>query len=213
MWGLLCKDFFSIKKTAGFLLLLGTAYIVLDALPSGGTSSFMGLFLFFFLSMIPITVLTMEEKSHWSEYAAMMPYSRKMLVVEKYVLALASAGVSLVLYVVVFSLAIAFGVNAMSMAGVWTSACVGVCIGLVVPALNLPLVIAFGVAKGRLILFGSIALVIMGLGMVLETVGSSQISSLAQAIGSFGLVSVLGASVLVFVASMGISVLIDERKE
>ena len=143
----------------------------------------------------------------------MMPYSRKMLVVEKYVLALASAGVSLVLYVVVFSLAIAFGVNAMSMAGVWTSACVGVCIGLVVPALNLPLVIAFGVAKGRLILFGSIALVIMGLGMVLEAVGSSQISSLAQAIGSFGLVSVLGASVLVFVASMGISVLIDERKE
>ena len=114
---------------------------------------------------------------------------------------------------VVFSLAIAFGVNAMSMAGVWTSACVGVCIGLVVPALNLPLVIAFGVAKGRLILFGSIALVIMGLGMVLEAVGSSQISGLAQAIGSFGLVSVLGASVLIFVASMGISVLIDERKE
>ena len=140
MKGLITKDTSVLIKKSKFLFLL---IFLFGAMPS---SSFLGLAVMY-PAMLPITALAYDEQSKWDTLAAMMPYSVFELTFSKYVLCyiitLTTAAVTFVTHnAVAFFVPYAEPVTALEIV-IYISA------SWVISALNIPLVLRFGVEKGR----------------------------------------------------------------
>ena len=79
MKALVQKDFYVIWKQMRILVLV-------LALLSMVNSAFNTVFLVVWCSMLPYTAMAYDERSHWNQLAAMMPYSKRDIVLSKYVL-------------------------------------------------------------------------------------------------------------------------------
>lgn len=140
MKGLIIKDSSVLIKKSKFLFLM---IFLFGAAP---VDSFLGLAVMY-PAMLPITALAYDEQSKWDNLAAMMPYSVFELAFSKYVLCyiitLSSAAVTFTVHnAVAFFVTYAEPVTALELA-------VYLSFSLVISALNIPLVLRFGVEKGR----------------------------------------------------------------
>ena len=79
MSALIRKDFYVLWKQMRFFLLLVIVFSVIG-------SEFYTIFAVVWASMLPYTALAYDERSHWDQLAAMMPYSTRNMVLSKYVL-------------------------------------------------------------------------------------------------------------------------------
>ena len=79
MKALIQKDFYVIWKQMRI-------FVVIILLLSIMNSAFNIVFLVVWCSMLPYTAMAYDERSHWNQLAAMMPYSRRDVVLSKYVL-------------------------------------------------------------------------------------------------------------------------------
>ncbi len=147
MKALIQKDFYVIWKQMRI-------FVVIILLLSIMNSAFNIVFLVVWCSMLPYTAMAYDERSHWNQLAAMMPYSKRDIVLSKYVLGwlcmAAATLISAVLQVAAFKFtheAPTLSALAMSFLG-----------GLIALDLTLPTVFRFGVERGRwgfmIIVFG-----------------------------------------------------------
>lgn len=143
MSALILKDFYVLwRQMRLFLLLL----LVFSAIPG----SFNSTFVVVYAAMLPYTAMAYDERSKWNQLAAMLPYSRRDIVLGKYVfgwiVSAAAAVASLILQLIV-SVFFHFGhvVPMGSVLAFFASLCI--------LAVTLPLMFRFGVEKGRLVMF------------------------------------------------------------
>ena len=157
MSALILKDYFVIFRQMRIFLLL---VLVFSCIPG----AFYSTFAVVYASMLPYTALAYDERSHWDQMAAMMPYSGRDLVLGKYVFGwlstAAAAAASFVLQTVLA--AVWPGAEGPSVPVILLSVCVAVCI----LDITLPMMFRFGVEKGRLAMFLIIFLVCAGAGAI-----------------------------------------------
>lgn len=157
MSALILKDFYVMWKQTKVLLII---ILVFSCIPG----AFYSTFAVVYASMLPYTALAYDERSHWDQMAAMMPYSDRDLVLSKYVFGwlstAAAAAASFVLQTVL--VAVWPGAEGPSVPVILLSVCVAVCI----LDITLPMMFRFGVEKARLAMFLIIFLVCASAGAI-----------------------------------------------
>ena len=158
MTALILKDFYVIWKQM-------RTFIVVILLLAMMNSAYYMVFLVVWCSMLPYTAMAYDDRSHWSQMAAMMPYSKKDIVLSKYVLGWLCMGamglISLVMQAVV---------GGFSGGGAGRSlVLVSLCLGAVTLAVTLPAILRFGVERGRMLFMLVIFGVAIGAGILLDT--------------------------------------------
>lgn len=122
-------------------------FVFLLAVMSVTGGAFNSVFIVVWCSMLPYTAIAYDERSHWNQLAAMMPYSRRDLVLSKYVLgwlcmAVCAAG----------SMALQAAATLIGRGGPDVSMMLGSLLtGVICLDLTLPMIFRFGVERGRMI--------------------------------------------------------------
>lgn len=163
MSALILKDYYVIFRQMRIFLLL---ILVFSCIPG----MFYSTFAVVWASMLPYTALAYDERSHWDQLAAMMPYSDRDLVLSKYVFGwLVVAAAAAATFLLQSGLALVWsGAERPSPAVILLSVCVAACI----LDITLPMMFRFGVEKGRLVMFLIIFLVCASAGAV-SVIGQS----------------------------------------
>lgn len=150
MKGLLIKDFYQMCRHCRAFLLIVVLFAALSALED--TSLFIALYPALFSGMIPVSLLSYDERSGWSEYSGTLPYTKAQLVSGKYILGLAIelavVAISALTQWIRFS---RYG----ALEGLDVSAVMGmlVLMGFFSSGVSLPLMYKWGVEKGRIIYY------------------------------------------------------------
>ena len=157
MSALILKDYYVIFRQMRIFLLL---VLVFSCIPG----AFYSTFAVVYASMLPYTALAYDERSHWDQMAAMMPYSDRDLVLSKYVFGwLFTAAAAAATFVLQTVLAAVWpGAEGPSVPVILLSVCVAVCI----LDITLPMMFRFGVEKARLAMFLIIFLVCASAGAI-----------------------------------------------
>ena len=149
---LLLKDFLTLSRYLRMALL----FVVIFACIPGGS---MAAYALVFAAMIPITALAYDEQSKWPRLAAMMPYTTRQLVASKYVLGYIMLGGAILLSVVstvVTTLVRGDVLDPASLSMLFILACAA----SLILAVIMPLILRFGVEKGRLVMLVGVAAIV-----------------------------------------------------
>lgn len=194
MKGLLIKDFYTLAKQMRFFLLF---IIVFACLPG---FSFMT-FAIVYVTMLPMTSIAYDERAKWDKLAAMMPYSPMDSVLSKYVL-----GLLLVLataIIVCFAQAIVGVFTHVKLSGMFFAQLgLVVCFALIIESIELPVLIKFGVEKGRMLMIIFMVVAAVGGAALVENV-------VAFAFDKLNLAIIMPIAVLAAVVINSISVFIS----
>ena len=148
MRALILKDTYVIWRQMKYFLVF---VLLFSCVPN----SFNNAFAVVYTAMLPYTALAYDERSKWDQLAAMMPYSTRDLVLEKYVFGWLCIGSAAVLSGLIGGVLAVILHRSFSGAFLLLSVCTALC----VLDLTLPLMFRFGVEKGRLAMFLIIFLV------------------------------------------------------
>ena len=129
----------------------------------GNMGSFMAVYAMIMCSMMGMSLVQLDEASHWNLYAQALPATRKDQVSSKYAVTLLCFGVVLALFAVIFVILALLGRMTWAMAGVQTA--VLAVLGLLAPAFSMPAMFRWGSNKGRVIFLAVIIAVSCGAGV------------------------------------------------
>lgn len=209
MKGLLLKEFYMINKYCRMYLALVCIFAVVFVM-SG--NEFMMFYPVALTGIIPMSLVSYDERSKWCVYADTFPYTRKQIVSAKYLITL------FYLLGTVVILAAAGAVRGclssdggMDIKGYIFSVSMVPVAGLFVPSIMLPPVFKLGAEKGRVVYYVEILAiaVIFGIFMEFQT-------ELAQWLAHFGSLVVPAAfagMMMLFGISWMLSVKFYERRE
>lgn len=149
MKGLLIKDFLVIAKQLKLFLLI----IPIMALSAGSSLVSIAILLG---AVLPMTAIAYDEQANWDELAAMMPYSKKDLVLSKYLLGyLCMAGAAALFILAQCVLAV---VKPGTVGSSLLMLQFAISSGLLLIAVNTPILFKFGAEKGRFVFIAFLAL-------------------------------------------------------
>lgn len=208
MKGILIKDAFMLLKDGKYLGIVALVYCILA--PYAHNDVLLLLAMLFF-GMMPITIMGLDERAKWDSYAAMLPYSRKEMVLSKYLLALMGIAVSALLYVAASLILRGLGIKGKSVMEMLQYVYQNLLIGIAYICLILPVVFKFGVEKGRLtyILLSAIfASMLTTVVLVLDQGGGFADLSKGSYLGLLG-----GLVLLLLAVSTALSVRIFEKRD
>lgn len=103
-----------------------------------------------FMSMLPITVMGWDEKSKWDHYALTMPYSRKDMVLSKYVFSLICTFTATIVYIIATIVKWYFLKQPFDFVSLIDETMLMLSAGLFFSAVNFPIMFKLGVEKGRM---------------------------------------------------------------
>lgn len=155
MKALILKDLYQVKAYCRSLLLLVGVFTLV--VPFGGENYFFCIYPVVMASMLPMTLLSYDERTKWSSYCAALPFRRSQVVSGKYVLSLLLTLPTGLLVLALSALRIAA-----SGSGQWdfllVLAVTLLVLGTVSTSLCMPFLFRFGVEKGRLLYIGMICI-------------------------------------------------------
>lgn len=144
MKGLLLKDFYMARKYCRAYVVIA---VVFSLLAVWGNTSFLLAYPVLLASVIPVNLISYDEKSKWSSFSGVFPYSKQQLVSVKYLMALIFLAFAIILVLVgqITRMLInnEFDVNALLSLVALLPA-----MGLFAPSLMLPAIFKFGAEKG-----------------------------------------------------------------
>lgn len=199
MKALLLKEFYVASKTCRSILLVIVAFFALSFF--GNDSQFFILYPLMMVSLVPVTLLSYDERDGWDKYSLTLPCTRAQLVSAKYLIGLIFGGVVFLLVELLLLIGLSMGGNFdfLSMSSVL------LLMGLLGPSILMPFVFKFGSEKGRIayyfvlaLLFAVIAFLI-GMGFYEYLNGFSWL--------------VIAAAVLLYLGSWRLSILFYEKRE
>ena len=199
MKALLLKEFYVASRTCRSVLLVIAVFFALSFF--GRNSQFFFLYPLTMVGMIPVTLLSYDERDGWDKYSLTLPCTRAQLVSAKYLIGLIFGGVVFLLVELLLLIGLSMGGNFdfLSMSSAL------LLMGLLGPSILMPFVFKFGSEKGRIayyfvlaLLFAVIAFLI-GMGFYEYLNGFSWL--------------VIGAAVLLYLGSWRLSILFYEKRE
>lgn len=157
MKGLLLKDTYQLVKQCKVFFLIDVFFLAAGIFLDG-----VGMFALFPVMLsgtLPITLLSLDERSGWNGYRGTLPYTDGQIVSEKYMFGLiVQAATSVIVLAALIVKGIVYGDldimgNVAAIGAIFAGS-------LVFPALCLPFCFKFGTEKGRIVYFIVIALII-----------------------------------------------------
>lgn len=156
MKGLLIKDWYMTIKYCRLQLGVIVLMTLISAVTDVGLAYLM--YPMLFAGMIPVYILSADEKDGWNDYVRTTPVTARTLVTEKYIVAVAAVLAAAVFMLLVWSARMLFGPA--DFGALLQSLQVVSAIGFVYPAIILPMILRFGVEKGRFIAAAGVVIVI-----------------------------------------------------
>lgn len=208
MTGLIYKDFINVWKSMRTILLLFLLICGVLSVASPGTGTPAGMLCFVACSL-PITCLSLDERSGWDRFAAASPLPRWKSVMSKYLVLLFS-GLGAVVVAIVLS---AVGFIAKGMTPTLESMSFPLVVaGLSIAAigLTLPFMFKFGSEKGRIFFF-LVVFAICGPILVIASMGGDSINAWIAANATFAVPLLGGGLFLLVLAILTVSFLISCR--
>jgi len=197
MRGLLLKDYYTLSKQLRLYLVF---ILVLSAIPEMNLSAIASIY----AAMLPITAIAFDERSKWDQLAVMMPYSKRDLVMSKYVIGYIGVVVCYML-----SMGIQLVISAVTKQPFTTETALVIvitaCVALILLAINLPIMFWLGVERGRIVFMVLIAITVF-VGMMSAESATNMLSTSSLTAGML-----LGISALVAIIINTASILISHR--
>ena len=199
MKALLLKEFYVASRTCRSFLLVIVVFFALSFF--GRNSQFFFLYPLTMVGMIPVTLLSYDERDGWDKYSLTLPCTRAQLVSAKYLIGLIFGGVVFLLVELLLLIGLSMGGNFdfLSMSSAL------LLMGLLGPSILMPFVFKFGSEKGRIAYYFVIALIfavvaiLAGMGFYVYLEGFSWV--------------VIGAAVLLYLGSWRLSIHFYEKRE
>ncbi len=202
MKGLLLKDYYTLLKQLKLYLVF---IVILSLIPEMNLSRIASIY----AAMLPITAIAFDERSKWDQLAAMMPYSKRDLVLSKYLIGYVG---------VVFCCLLSFGIQGVISlvtkqpvtSELALTIVVTACVALILLAINLPFMFRLGVERGRIVFMVLIAVTVF--------VGMMSAESAKQVLATSTITPIMlliisgFAALVVNIASMLISFRIYQNK-
>lgn len=159
MKGLLLKDLYLLRKNMRSYLIIIAVFIGVSIF--AGDNQFMAFYPCILVCMIPVSLLSFDERSGWERYSAALPYSRAQIVSAKFLIGLMVQVTVMALVVAAQSLRLHFSgelhpAALISMAEMLTT------LSLLSSALPLVFMFRYGVEKGRMAYLVAIVLAASG---------------------------------------------------
>ncbi len=145
MKGLLRKDCYLMMKYCRVFLLLVFIFTIVGI---KNNKIFFALYPIVLSSIIPVNLLSYDEKAHWNSYACTFPYTRKAIVSSKYILTLCVLGASSLLFIFAQVCNMLINHN-FQLFGLFSTFVVILSCGLLPPAFMFPFTFKLGSEKGR----------------------------------------------------------------
>ncbi len=203
---MLLKDFYMMVKYCKAYLVITVAFLLVSVVEKG--NAFFMIYPMILTSMIPVTLLSYDERQKWSVCGQTFPYTRSQMVSVKYIIALAS-----VLIVWVISAAVQLTERlACAQAGgnLWDTLLVMFFIGLATPAIMLPIIFRYGPEKGRILYYAVIVVLCAAYGAIVISGPAALIGVLSS---GWPPAAVAAAGVVLFGLSWALSVVFYKRRE
>ncbi len=203
MKGLLTKDFYMTLKYCKFLFLIDIVFIAVSFISNDNVIFMM--FPILFSGVIPITLLSMDERSGWTVYSGTLPYSGAQIISAKYIagplIGMISSAVILGLMILRMSLLGETNISEalISVGAVFVAS-------LLLPALCLPFCFRFGTEKGRIVYFIVIFLLTVAVG------GLTNDGSVPENVNGLVPMIIPAAIALLYAVSWVISIALYKRK-
>lgn len=209
MKGLLLKDWYLLKKYFKSYLFVIAAFLVITFFSADDEMGWtFSLYPCLICSMVPVSLLGLDEKSKWNKFSAVMPYTRSQLVSSKYLIGLI-AQTAVIMFFAVMHLVVMVGNDEFDFGQYMTILLADFVVSIILPTVWLPLIFKFGIEKGRifyLILIGVAGAAVASLGFV-DIDPNTQINLSA-------IVYVLAVvTVALYALSWYISIVIYKKKE
>lgn len=205
MRGLLLKDWYMMKKTCRAYLLL--IVVFLAASVWADDNAFLVFYPCVLTGMIPVTLLSYDERSGWDRYRGALPCTRAEFVTGKYLMGLL-AQLSVLALTAAAQAARLRMIGAFSWGALVTRLAVVWSLALLAATLTLPLIFRFGVEKGRLAYYVVIGIICGGS----VVVGLSGMA-LSAALPSGTLAGMVLAALGLYALSWRLSVALYEKRE
>ena len=210
MKGLLIKDWLVIWRQCRYILFVPVLFILISGIPVNQGSSAFSAFATLILSMLPVTVLGMDEQSRWDSYALTMPYTRQELVFSKYLLGFISSTAG---FLLTFLAGILARPTAESIQQTFTIVLAGFILGMLYISFAMPLFFKFGVQKGRIWFLVLIAALGGGIGLFTSILGETENEYALVASLSKPLYIIAGCTIILFSLSALLSIKIYQKRE
>lgn len=205
MKALILKDWLMLKKSGKMFLVFTLFFAVIGAF-NGEENMFFFFFSSIYLTLVPITLLGLEEQVKWDSCAFLLPVSRIKLVLEKYFLVFAGLGVGIGVNLAMYA---ALGRD---ISGLIRSIPLVLIPAFLFAAVEFPLIYKMGVAKSR-----AGYLVLMACVMACLTMAGKLMGEGSEAWNVVITPGILWggavAALWLLLVSMAISVIICEKKE
>ena len=205
MKGLLKKDLYMIWAYGRMLLVMSMLFLVGSVFMASENNFFFVIYPVLMGGILPVTLLSYDERSGWNTFCDALPVSRRLVVNERYVM-------SLLCFFALYALTLAVQMAVLLPQGRNEDLLqlVGLLpfFGLAAPAIMLPVTFRFGMEKGRLLYYFFIgALVAVGL------IFGNGILVGSVIIRTGGVAAVFAVAVLLFAGSWLLSVRLHEKRE
>ena len=198
MLGLLRKDCYLTVKYARMLLVVSLIMLAVGLLVPD--NEFCLIYPALMIGMLPSTLYAYDEREKWTTYIQALPVSRRQYVTEKYLFGLLASLAYLALFFAAWLIA--------GRSGAGEAAAIMIPILLLAPALLLPVLLRFGVEKGRIAYFCIAALVAVAAVLLTRGEGLPTLSNRPLPIWGVCL-----ASLALLALSWLLSVTLFERRE
>lgn len=207
MRGLLLKDWYMVLKYCRMFVLVVAVFLLVSIF--GEDSEFFMLYPIFLAGMVPVTLISYDERFKWNTFCQTLPCSRGQYVSGKYVVALMSLVVVWLLTLALQALRLAavegVGLTAEALLP-WTAL---LALGLMITGVVLPVIFRFGSEKGRIMNI-LLVMVAFAAGGALSKLQPEVHASFAPAAGLFLLLLIAMA---VFALSWMLSVGLYRKRE
>lgn len=209
MKGLLLKDLYMAARYCRFYVVISLVFTVASI---WGNNIFFMIYPVLMTTVIPVNLISYDEKSKWSVYAGTFPYSREELVSIKYVMTLIFLGVGVLMIVAAQAVKmVIYGALDWKLLGLFTAVLPAV--GLTGPCIMLPAIFKFGVEKGRGIFYVVIIVVCALYGAVGAIGADADIMAFLLAAGIWIVPAFFAAGLLLLWGSWRLSINFYEKRE
>lgn len=206
MKALLKKDWYLLINYAKIMLVIGLLFSVVSGFQPDNI--FIAIYPGLLISMLPLTLMSYDEREKWDRYVQTMPISRKDQMQSKYIIGL------LLSTAVVMITTLSCGISSAVTGSFQLRAVLGLFLTLetmvlLPPTVMMPVIAKFGTEKGRLIYYAFI-IIACGGAAGLSALGFGDVSAFSLKL-SDGLL--FAGIALLYIASMSLSVKFYERRE
>ena len=203
MKGLIRKDLYMIWNYGRALLAMSAIFLAVSVVAED--NYFFVIYPVLFGGVLPVTLISYEERDGWNSFCDAMPISRKTVVNERFLMTLLCF---LTLYVLTLAVQSAVLLPKGREAELVQLVCTLPGVGLLAPAVMIPVTLRWGVERGRIVYY-----IFIGVFVALGLIGANYMGSLSGEISGIGMWILPALAAAAFAISWLISARIYEKRE